>query len=95
MAPLMRSVLSALLKNNQSLDTLGLGLNPILAEAILDQRNQHIVDTLLVSDQKKIILVYGALHFEGIYALLQAHDPRWNILSIEPMYPYSSPLVKI
>ena len=86
--PLIRAFLNFLLRNGGDIDP---ALNPAtkLADVIIHDRNHHIVETLRSSDQKRIVLVYGALHFEGIYAGLQTLDPKWKILSIEPFYPYA------
>lgn len=63
-------------------------MDPSLRDAILSQRNKHVVDTLLVDEKTQIVILYGALHFEGIYELLRADNPQWKITSIEAYYPY-------
>ncbi len=62
---------------------------PELFMAILHDRNVHIVSTLEADNHTHFVLIYGALHFQGIYDLLKTHDPNWKIISIEPLYPYS------
>lgn len=57
-------------------------------DAILTSRNQKIVDTYREKNASHAIMLYGALHFEGIYSLLKAYDPKWNIKNFEAMYPY-------
>ncbi len=60
-----------------------------MAEVILRKRNEHVVDTLIREKSASgVVLVYGALHFQGMYDLLLARDPSWHIDSIEPRYPY-------
>ena len=85
----MRSMLNFFLRNNSSLDSLASGFSPEVFDVILHDRNAFIVKTLEADTQKNIVLVYGALHFQGIYDLLKTHDPKWKILSVESLYPYS------
>lgn len=86
---LMRAVLDYFIKNNGSLDNMIVSFPPELFRAILHDRNVHIVSTLEADDHLHFALVYGALHFQGIYEILRSHDPNWKILSITPIYPYS------
>lgn len=85
----MRSMLNFFLKNDGSIDTLTSGFPPQVFNAILHDRNAFIVKKLEADSQKNIVLVYGAMHFQGIYDLLKSHDPNWKILSVESLYPYS------
>lgn len=65
------------------------GMDPQVMDVVLHKRNEHIVDTLISQQEGTgIVLVYGALHFQGVYSLLRANDPSWHIDSIEPRYPY-------
>ncbi|MDD2694246.1 MAG: hypothetical protein PHY14_05025 [Candidatus Gracilibacteria bacterium] len=89
LAPFMRSMLNFFLRNNSSLDSLASGFSPEVFDVILHDRNAFIVKTLEADTQKNIVLVYGAMHFQGIYDLLKTHDPKWKILSVESLYPYS------
>jgi hypothetical protein len=57
-------------------------LDSTLREAILTERNHHVIDTFLAD-------VYGALHFEWMYAYLRSREPNWNIGTITPYYPYN------
>lgn len=63
-------------------------LDPSLRQAILDRRNSHIVDTLIASPEQDVVIVYGALHFDGVYTLLQSRDTNWKVTSITPYFPY-------
>ena len=58
---------------------------------ILGERNIHLVNEILASPEKKIIILYGDLHFEGTFDLLQEKDSKWKIVSpilfLEPMSP--------
>ena len=86
---LMRAILDYFIKNDGSLDNMTASFPPELFRAILHDRNSHIVSTLEADDHLHFALVYGALHFQGIYEILRSHDPNWKILSITPIYPYS------
>ncbi len=48
---------------------------------ILGERNKNIVRTLKESPSEKIYMHYGALHYAGVLALLQAEDPEWQEVS--------------
>lgn len=50
-------------------------------DVILDERNKHIVDTILTSPNQHIYIHYGALHYPGIIGLLREKDPRWKEVS--------------
>ncbi len=87
--PLIRAFLNFLLRSGGDIDLPMETLPGKLYHTILYERNLHLVNAIEASDQKNIVLVYGALHFEGIYSLLRSHDPKWSISSIKPLYPYS------
>jgi hypothetical protein len=59
-----------------------------IQEAIINQRNQYVVDRLITESDKNIVIVYGALHFSGMYELLQQKNPKWHIVSLLPFFPY-------
>ncbi len=86
---LMRWMLNLSLRfaswNPESLESF---LDPTLANAILADRNKHIVDTYISTWEQRAVFLYGALHFDGIYSLLRAHDPSWNIVEFSPLFPY-------
>ncbi len=87
--PLIRAFLNFILKNGGDIDIGTTLTGDRLSHAIIHDRNAHIVDTLKQSDQNNFVLIYGALHFEGIYSLLRAGDQNWKIISVEPLYPYA------
>lgn len=64
MAPFFRAVLNYLVAQNTFLDTYTSVLTPEVADIILHDRNEYIVETLLRDPSDRIILVYGALHFQ-------------------------------
>lgn len=78
--------LSSLSSTDFFLDT----LDPGIRQAIIEKRNQYVVDTFLSDKNQNVVIVYGALHFEGIYAILRSKDPLWNIVTIKPYYPYKN-----
>jgi hypothetical protein len=63
-------------------------LDQDLISAILDRRNTHLVTLFKQRNDTKAVFVYGALHFDGVYALLKSQDPNWNIIDFSPLYPY-------
>ena len=48
---------------------------------ILDERNTYLTQAILKSDEDKIFITYGMMHFEGVYELLKESDPTWRIIS--------------
>lgn len=58
---------------------------------ILDERDQYIAQEILVSPQEKIFVMYGLMHFEWVFALLQRSDSNWEIIDTSYSYPISSP----
>ena len=63
-------------------------LDPETVEALLDKRNTKVGESYLQNNTQYSVFLYGALHFDGIYAYLKSKDPRWEIQSLEPIYPY-------
>jgi hypothetical protein len=59
-----------------------------LLDIILHERNEHIASVIQSSEKRKIYALYGALHFDGIFAELKRLDPNWKILSVESIRPY-------
>lgn len=47
-------------------------------KVILDYRNVNIANTIAKGDHKKIIILYGAKHEDGIFELLQEMDSNWT-----------------
>ncbi len=85
---IIRWVLNLSLRTATDSDILIETLDPDLMSAILDARNRHLVSTFRERWDTKAVFVYGALHFDGVYALLKSQDPNWNIIDFSPLYPY-------
>jgi hypothetical protein len=83
-----RWILNASLRYSLTSDGMLDVLGPETMAALLDKRNQKVVDTYLDKNTKNSIFLYGALHFDGIYAILKSKDPRWEVRSYDPLYPY-------
>ena len=47
---------------------------------ILDDRNKHLAQEILVSDKDRIYIIYGLMHFSGVYDLLKISDPNWQVI---------------
>jgi hypothetical protein len=56
--------------------------------AILDKRNEPVVEYIRTHPWQKIAIVYGSLHFNGIYAWLQQISQDWKIQSFAHNMPY-------
>ncbi len=56
---------------------------PDIFSVILDERNAYVVEEVRKSEYEKIIILYGMLHFEGIFQLLQQQDSRWKVVNIQ------------
>lgn len=46
---------------------------------LIDYRNNLIVNAIIESPGKKIALMYGKKHLEGIFSLLKTKDPKWQL----------------
>lgn len=55
---------------------------------ILVERNKPIAEEIIANPDKNYVVVYGALHFNGVYDLLKQNDASWNITKVEPFLPY-------
>lgn len=60
-----------------------------LFETIIDRRNDKIVEYILAHPKQKIAIVYGALHFNGVYESLQKIDKNWTTIDIKNSTPYN------
>ncbi len=60
-----------------------------LFETIIDRRNDQIVEYIITHPKEKIAVVYGALHFNGVYEALQKRDKNWKTIDIKNSTPYS------
>lgn len=54
---------------------------------ILHKRNEEVVKEIIRSQHDRIVLLYGMLHFEGIFEWLKNEDNTWKILQIEYEIP--------
>lgn len=60
-----------------------------LFEVIISRRNDLIVEYITTHPKQKIAVVYGALHFNGVYEALQKIDKNWKTTDIKNSTPYS------
>jgi len=56
---------------------------------ILDDRNTNLAQQIEKTQFKNIFVIYGKLHFEGVFKDLQASDPNWKILQTKSYFPLS------
>ncbi len=54
-----------------------------LGPVILDFRNRFLARKALEDSAKKIFVLYGANHFNGVFALLKAANPAWKVVSVK------------
>jgi len=55
--------------------------NRDLFSVILDSRNEHIISEITARWDEKIVVIYGLMHFEWVFKLLQQQDPNWEIIN--------------
>ncbi len=86
---LFRALLSSLIRDTESLEA---GLmdseRRALFQVILHERNTPIVRYIKEHPDAKMVIVYGALHFNGIYEEIQRLSSPWTIRKMELYYPY-------
>jgi len=58
-----------------------------ILDTILNDRNKVIVDAINKSENKKIYVTYGALHFPWVFSELKKADIRWRIIRQEIILP--------
>lgn len=84
-----RAVMGFVMKNPHA-DALAVSgfSNPDAYPAILDERDRILAEAILASEEKRIYVTYGLLHFDGVFDLLQERDPRWKVSApSEYLYP--------
>lgn len=63
------------------------GLQADFMRVILDERNKPVVEYIKNNPTENIAVVYGDLHFDGIFAGLKQHDASWKMVSTESFFP--------
>ena len=61
--------------------------NKDLFDVILDERNEVLTKAIIESEYEKIYITYGLLHFDWVFKLLKETDPKWQISSVQNLYP--------
>ncbi|MBX9809638.1 hypothetical protein K2X92_04600 [Candidatus Gracilibacteria bacterium] len=83
-----RGLLNWSLKQSADIDTLiTTGPQSKLFSAIIDRRNDKIIEYIESNPKQKIAIVYGALHFNGVYEALQKKN-AWNVVLTKSTAPY-------
>jgi len=86
---MFRGVLNWTLKNSVDIESTLMDWEQAgLFRAIIEKRNDPIVEYIRTNPGEKIAIVYGALHFNWVYASLQRFSPAWKIVDIGHTYPY-------
>jgi hypothetical protein len=57
--------------------------HPIEHSVIMDDRNKIVADFIQKEARDKILINYGAQHFDGIFKLLKDYDSNWKIIRFE------------
>jgi len=57
--------------------------HPIEKAVIIDKRNKIVADFIAQEPRDKILINYGAEHFDGIFQLMKASDKNWKIVRFE------------
>lgn len=60
-----------------------------LFSTIIDRRNDAIVKYIQTHPNQNIAIIYGALHFNGVYEALQKSSTGWTVTHITSSEPYS------
>ena len=77
----LRAMMSLVIKNRDTGEAAFAGLGKVdLFSSILDDRNAVLANAIASTDEKKVFVTYGMLHFDGTFYLLQEKDPRWKIV---------------
>lgn len=86
---LNRAIMSLVIKNRDAGEAAFAELGKAdLYTSILGDRNKILADAIANSDESKIFITYGLLHFDGVFDLLQEKDHRWKVSGpIEYRYP--------
>ncbi|NRH21104.1 hypothetical protein HOO68_03605 [Candidatus Gracilibacteria bacterium] len=61
-----------------------------LFTTIIDRRNDKIIEYIQGHPDQNIAVVYGALHFNGVYEALQRANPTWKMKQIKKYTPYNN-----
>lgn len=84
-----RGLLNWTLKSSWDIETsLYAGDKAGVFRTIIDKRNEPIIEYIRTHPEQKIAIVYGALHFNWVYAWLQSLSQNWKIVNIDQTYPY-------
>jgi hypothetical protein len=59
--------------------------HPIEHSVIIDERNKIVADFISQEKHDKILINYGAEHFDGIFKLLKDQDVHWKIVRFEKL----------
>lgn len=85
----VRALLNWSLKNSENIEVSLMEWEKAgVFRAIIEKRNDPIVEYIRTHPGDKIAVVYGALHFNWVYAWLQRLSPNWKIIKIEQTHPY-------
>ena len=61
--------------------------NKDLFDVILGERNNVLSNEIIKSEYNNIYITYWLLHFDWVFKILQDNDPKWQIISVNNLYP--------
>lgn len=83
-----RWILNFIIKSEETRDLISNNFwNKNLFSVILEERNKILTDEIIKNENKKIYVMYGLMHFEGVFEILKSNNPNWKIEKIENLYP--------
>lgn len=86
---LIRGILNIMLKSNSLSSALSSDPETApLMQVILHERDKPITHYIQSNTGQSIAVIYGALHFDGVFAELKKSDPNWKIIKTSPYTPY-------
>lgn len=73
------------LKNKYGIDLQSIAYpdHPIEKSVIIDERNKIVADFITEEGRDKVLVNYGAEHFDGIFKLLKSYDTKWKVVRFE------------
>ena len=85
-----RGILNWSLKQSDSINSMLISWSQSkLFETIINRRDDRIVEYITSHPNQKIVVVYGALHFNWVYESLQKIDKNWKTIEIKNSTPYT------
>lgn len=83
-----KAIINMIIKNENIQASLTNNLwNKDIFNIILWKRNELVASEIINNENKKIIITYWLLHFNGIFELLKNNDKNWKLVKTDYFYP--------